>query len=207
MDFIEVLKGRRSIRSFLPQEVPEEDIREIVELATLAPSAGNKQDWQTIAIFNREIKLQMKKVIQDKLATLAKQAGVENPEAVSRRRINILFADAPVALVILTKPYRSLQDEILVKCGYTDQEVERLRMRPELQTIGGFIQSLLLAAYSYGYGTCWMVAPNVARPEMEQILGVKKPWSISALVALGRPAKEPGRKIVKPVSEVLKIIN
>ena len=206
MDFIEVVKGRRSIRKFLPDPVPEKDIKEMIRIGTLAPSAGNKQDWRILAVVNQELKNRMKDEVQKKLYSIAEHAGEKNPKSYSNRHSSILFADAPVALVVLTRPYRGKMDELMGVCGYAEAEIDYLRMRPDIQTIGGFVQNILLAAYSLGYGSCWMVAPNTARHELEKLLKVEQPWSIAAIVAVGRPVKEPASKEVKPLSEVLEII-
>jgi nitroreductase len=45
MEFDEVILGRRSIRGFKPDPVPEDLIREVVGLATRAPSSMNTQPW------------------------------------------------------------------------------------------------------------------------------------------------------------------
>jgi len=45
VQFDEVVAGRRSIRGFKPDPVSKETIREIVELATRAPSSMNTQPW------------------------------------------------------------------------------------------------------------------------------------------------------------------
>ena len=41
MEIREVIKGRRSIRKYKPDEIPENVIREIIEDARWAPSGGN----------------------------------------------------------------------------------------------------------------------------------------------------------------------
>lgn len=45
MELWDALKSRRSVRAFLPEEVPEEVISRILGAAILAPSAGNVQPW------------------------------------------------------------------------------------------------------------------------------------------------------------------
>ncbi len=45
MEFDAVVRGRRSIRGFLPKPVPKALIREILELAMRAPSSMNTQPW------------------------------------------------------------------------------------------------------------------------------------------------------------------
>ena len=206
MDFIDAVKGRRSIRHFLNDPVHEEDIKQIIRIGMLAPSAGNKQDWRVKAILNPDLKKKMRDIIQSKTLFLAKHAGEENAEVFSQRRNMTLFADAPLVLVISSRSYRSKIDEILKICGYSEAEIDYLRMRPDLQTIGGLIQTILLAAYNLNYGSCWMVAPNIARHELEQLLNITLPWSIAAIIAIGRYEKKVGTKKIRDLSEVLEII-
>jgi nitroreductase len=206
MEFLEVVEGRRSIRHFIDERIPEEDIRKIVTIGTLAPNAGNRQDWRCLVLTNKSIKNKMKKLVQGNMETLARHAKKVNPEQYRNRRGSILFADAPVVLVFLTKPYRSAVDELLRESGYSETEIDYLRMRPDIQTISAMIQNILLSAHMMGYGTCWMVGPNIARHEIENLLEVKPPWSIAALVALGRSSKNPGRRKLNPLDDVIEFI-
>jgi nitroreductase len=48
MDLNEAIQGRRSIRAFLPDPVPRETMRKIIELARWAPSWGNTQPWEVV---------------------------------------------------------------------------------------------------------------------------------------------------------------
>lgn len=46
----ECLRGRRSVRHFTDDALPEETIRELVALASWAPSGGNDQPWEVTAV-------------------------------------------------------------------------------------------------------------------------------------------------------------
>ena len=50
---IEFLLSRRSIRRFKSDEIEEELIREILDVARWAPSGGNRQPWKFIVIRDR----------------------------------------------------------------------------------------------------------------------------------------------------------
>jgi len=206
LDFEDAVKGRRSIRSFLPENIPEEDIQKIISLATCAPSAGNYQDWRFKVVINKQVKSKMKEIVQSKLYFLAKQADKKNPESFRERKTSYLFADAPVALVVQTKLYRGALDELMIQCGYKEAEIDYLRMRPDLQTIGALIQTALLAAHSLGYGTCWLAAPNCARHELENLLEIRPPWSIAAIVAIGRPNESKSSKQKIDIDKITEII-
>ena len=51
----EAMECRRSIRKFLPKQVPAETLREIVELARLYPSGGNLQPIRFAILSTREL--------------------------------------------------------------------------------------------------------------------------------------------------------
>jgi nitroreductase len=54
MDFLQVIKTRRSIRDFLDKEIPNEKILKILDVARYAPSAGNLQDWFFFVVKEKE---------------------------------------------------------------------------------------------------------------------------------------------------------
>lgn len=56
MKIPEIIKNRRSIRSFLDKELPEETSKTLIEAACLAPSAGNLQPWGFIIVKGEEAK-------------------------------------------------------------------------------------------------------------------------------------------------------
>ncbi len=55
MDAIEAILSRRSIRRYTPQAVSEQLIKELLEAAMSAPSAGNEQPWHFVVIKERGI--------------------------------------------------------------------------------------------------------------------------------------------------------
>lgn len=56
MDIFDVIKGRRSVRSFTEKPVPEDLLRKVLESFTYAPSAGNIQPWEIILVKEEGIK-------------------------------------------------------------------------------------------------------------------------------------------------------
>ena len=56
MDFMEVVKTRRSIRRYKPDPVPDEILTQILETARIAPSAGHHQPWHFIVVKDPETK-------------------------------------------------------------------------------------------------------------------------------------------------------
>lgn len=53
MSFIELARNRKSIRVYHPRCVPDEEIKELLEAARLAPSGCNAQPWEYVVIKDR----------------------------------------------------------------------------------------------------------------------------------------------------------
>ncbi|MDD1663949.1 MAG: nitroreductase family protein, partial [Methanomicrobiales archaeon] len=49
-----IIKGRRSVRSFRETEIPDDAIRDAMECARQAPTAGNSQPWIIGVVKERE---------------------------------------------------------------------------------------------------------------------------------------------------------
>ena len=62
MDFIKVVKNRKSVRSFSDKPVTKEVVNKILDLATYAPTSCNQQLWNFIVIDSPEIKNKLVKL-------------------------------------------------------------------------------------------------------------------------------------------------
>jgi len=55
MDAFEAIYGRRSIRRYTNQPVPDDDLDDLVRAAMAAPSAGGEQPWHFVVIKQRKL--------------------------------------------------------------------------------------------------------------------------------------------------------
>ena len=62
MDVYEAILGRRSVRSFLPREVPKVSIQKMLEAARWAPSGSNAQPWKFIVVRSANVLDMIRKV-------------------------------------------------------------------------------------------------------------------------------------------------
>jgi len=90
MDVYQAIAARKSVRSFLDKEVPDETLLRILNAARLAPSARNFQEWRFIVVRNP--------ALRQKLAEAAKGQNQ--------------VAEAPVVLVCCAKT-----NEHVMTCG------------------------------------------------------------------------------------------
>jgi nitroreductase len=54
-EFLDFIKSRRSIRSFVSTDIPDNQIKMILEAGQWAPSASNRQAWKFIVIKKKEL--------------------------------------------------------------------------------------------------------------------------------------------------------
>lgn len=61
MDVLNVIKNRRSVRSYKSDPVPEEDLNKILEAGRWAPSSGNTQPLELVVTRDQKVKKQLVK--------------------------------------------------------------------------------------------------------------------------------------------------
>ncbi|KAA6447042.1 nitroreductase family protein [Bacillus atrophaeus] len=152
-DFMEIMKGRRSIRSYDQSvKISKEEMTEILEEATTAPSSVNAQPWRFLVIDSPEGK--------EKLAPLA---SFNQTQVTTSSAVIAVFADMNNA-DYLEEIYSKA-----VELGYMPQEVkdrqiaaltahfEKLPAQVNRETIlidGGLVSmQLMLTARAHGYDT------------------------------------------------------
>ncbi len=205
MELEQAIVSRRSVRKFTAAAVATADVLAVVGSAVQAANAGNEQLWHFHVITDAGLKDELAAIVRRKLADLGTQTGTGAEELKPVVAAATLFAGAPALVAVTTARYRSRADRLLQKAGLSEAEIDGLRCRPDLQSVGAAVQTLLLAAWARGYGTCYMTGPLVARPELEARLGVKAPQSLAAFVALGRAAIVPASRGRKPLDAVVTV--
>lgn len=196
---LDLLTSRRSVRRFQAREVSAEILHRILEAATWAPSAHNRQPWRFVVLTTSQAKVSLaqamgadfrRDLIADGLTD--EQAGLQVER--SRRRI----LEAPVAILLC-------QDSS-VGDRYEDkrrQEAEDLMGVQGVALAGGY---LLLAAHTHGLAGVWMCAPLFAPRAVKNALNLPEDWRPQALLCLGYPESIPAPRERKPLAEVVRFL-
>lgn len=188
MELKQAIEARTSVRSYLPDDVPESDIREMVRLAGLAPSVNNFQPWGFILIRNKKTLLLMSQIVSNRLAEFPKKESKVSANIKNQVEwYSTFFKDAPAVVAVTLDKYETVWERGV---NLSHNEINQLRMYPDIQSSGACIQNFLLAATDMGYGTCWLSSPLVASSELETLLGIKSPTRLLSLITIGKPAKD-----------------
>ncbi len=197
---LEVLKTRRSVRKFLPDPIPANDIEHIITAASWAPSGTNHQNWHFIVVRSPEMKDKMVQAVKEQVEKYSLNITSSKAREGFLHYTNYFtfFHQAPVIIAAVKKPYDSITQRILRKFDLSQEFLSST----DVQGPAAAIQNLLLMAHSLGYGTCWMTGPLIAKRKLEAILGIEDPDNLLALIPIGKPAHlppPPKRKEVKGI--------
>ncbi len=194
---LDAAQGRRSVRSYLPREVPAEHVERVLEAARWAPSPHGRQPWRFAVITHRETKERLAEAMGEEWRANLEMDGQE-PEVVekrlegSRRRL----LDAPV-LVLLCLYLEDLDT-------YPDANRQMSETTMAVQSLGAAAQNMLLTAYGLGLDTGWMCAPLFCPERVVEALGLSKELIPHALITLGyAEADPPKRRPRRPLDDLV----
>jgi len=212
-ELADLIKSRRSIRVWQQKQVPEDLLRQAVELATYAPNAGNQQIWYFYIILNKKIIGSIADAVQanaDYIASWPEAAKFGETTARMLQRSSF-FRNAPAAVAVAARQYRSPLEELSAIREETDPRAKQIRQarntaNARIQSVASAIAYLLLVLHQMGLGAVWMTGPMQAKDEIEKILGVPKEMDLVAFIPVGYPAETPALRERKPVKEVCQVI-
>jgi nitroreductase len=207
MDLFDAIQGRKSIRRFKQEPVPDEDVKKILDAGRLAPSANNVQPWSFLVIKDRELLAKMADAVRamvDRMIPFAESEKEAQRLAAYKSNYYTFFEKAPVVIAVFMEAYPS--SGLLMRMGYSPEEAVRLRPLPGLQSVAAAIQNMLLAVHALGYGSCWMTGPLVAQEAFEKLLGFGKERYIAALLPVGVPDEAPPVRGRKPLEELMRLV-
>jgi len=184
---LDAVRGRRSVRRYLPKGVPDAAVERVLEAARWAPSPHGRQPWRFAVLRNEETKGRLAEAMGGEWRSNLEMDG-QDAEVVRRRlegsRRRLL--DAPV-LVLLCLYTRDLD-------AYPDPAREENETTMAVQSLGAAAQNALLAAYDAGLDAGWMCAPLFAPEKVVGALGLDPKFVPHALLTLGYAEGDPPKR-------------
>lgn len=221
MEFDDVILGRRSIRGFRQDRVPPDVIREVVRLATRAPSSMNTQPWYLHVVTgepleriregnternlagvpaSREIRMHgpyegMHRERQKAIAAqLFAAMGIEWTDKIRRKdwvMRGFRQFDAPVSIVVTFDQSLDCNDIAIFDCG-------------------AVVNCLVNAAWSRGLGCVINGQGIMQSPVVREFARIPDDQIIMSCVAMGYPADDfPANEVVstrRPVDDVVRFV-
>lgn len=184
--FFDVVGRQRACRSFTDAPVPDELVERVLEAATFAPSAENRQPWVFVVVREPEVR--------DRVGALTRRAWEGGGREFAQRRLTPgMLADvergatgavsaAPVLVVVGADTHRCL--EVTVASSTFPA-----------------VQNLLLAAGALGLGSALTTIATTFATELRDVVGLPGHVVPVAVVPLGWPSRPLGPPRREPVAE------
>jgi len=208
-----LFKERRSIRKWQKRPVPQELIIKALQAAFWSPNSGGKQPYHCYVITSPEKIDAIGEAVQavtNYLAGLCKDE--KDLAAVKRWQDNSgFFRAAPVLVAMTAGIYQSVSDKLQIE-NITDQRVCEINQCRQIassrvQTVGAFVDHMLLAFHTLGLGACWMAGPAQAKPAIEEIIQIGPNEDFVALIPVGFPDEMPTAPTRKAVEDMVTFIS
>jgi nitroreductase len=173
MDFQEVLRKRRSVRAYLPDEIPTETIGRIIDTARRAPSAGFSQGIDFLVLAEPGAAERFWELTSD--PEHGDQIGSDRP---------------PVIVLVFSDPFRYLarysQDD---KIAFGLDDLDRWPVRFWDVDAAMAAMQLQLAAVNEGLGT-WFFGIAYGEDAVRQEFSIPEDRRLVGVIALGHQNPE-----------------
>ena len=197
LDVMDAIATTRAMRYLSPDPIPEEVLWDILEAATLGPSAGNQQHWGWVVVRDAETKRQIAEWYREgfalnygarraELATADASSDLTGANFRGSEYLAHHIADAPVWVFAVLRRTAASTSPLAGASIY------------------GAVQNLMLAARAHGIGST--ITSNYVRREADvaRLLGLPEDARTFALIPLGYPARGAfSRPRRLPVDEVV----
>ena len=170
LNVFETILARRSVRSFLADEIDRETIRSLLEAAVRAPSAIHEEPWAFVIVQNRQLLQRLSDSAKPLFAAQLRRSGGERSDQVlaslAKPDFNLLH-DAGTLIIICA---RQSGPFVAADCWLA-------------------AENLMLAACAMGLGTCVIGSALGAldTQELKTQLGIPADYAAIAPIVVGRP--------------------
>lgn len=195
MDVIEAIKTRKSIRAFRPEPVPKKVLTELMETCLSAPSWANSQPWE-FAILGGAPMEQVKRRVSERMASGARATPDIPWPTFPETYMNRIRETGKKQYEILgiSREDRQKRLEWAQKGGrFFDAPngiilyIDRGLPTYSILDAGLVLQTIMLAAQSYGLGTCPEVAAVTHPDILREVLSIPPSKLIVLAIAIGYP--------------------
>jgi len=197
--FFNVIQDRRSVRSYDPEaKISREEMTEILQQATLAPSAANLQPWRFLVIDSQELKQKLLPIANDQqqvieasavIAVLGDLEGYTLAEKIFGMAVDAGYMPAETAKSFVER-YQGI---------YESMPPETVRQKVSIDA-GLVSMQLMLVARAKGYDTVPMGGYD--QEKFVEAFDIPERYAPVMLIAIGKAAK-PGHPTVRlPIEDV-----
>ncbi|WP_205695704.1 nicotinate-nucleotide--dimethylbenzimidazole phosphoribosyltransferase [Conexibacter sp. SYSU D00693] len=174
-----VIAGRRDIRAFRPDPVPDDPLRRLLEAAHRAPSVGLSQPWRFIVVRSEATRARVRAIAQKERERQAPRFDERARAFLDQKVEGVLEAPVGIAVCCVPPPAGT---EVLGRGTIPETD---------LHSTACAIQNLWLTARAEGLGVGWV---SFYRPDdLRDVLGIPPQVDPVAWLCVGWPDERPVR--------------
>ena len=174
---MQIIKKRRSIRSFKSDPVPEDALEKILDSARWAPSSANSQPWDIVVVKEQAKKEQIQKSVEKVIERIKELRDFPFLKTFTAH----YMLEAPVQLVVVGDPrfkYVSMMHSV-------EPNVEQFAF---WGSVSMAIQNMLLTAAALDLGS--VVFTNFYPEEVKSLLNIPDRLQVVCILPVGYPNEE-----------------
>ena len=202
----EAIKRRRSIRRFVPDDVPEDMVNQMLEAARLAPSGSNRQPWRFLTVRDKEIRRELSRIclgqrfIEEAPVVIVCFGDFERYSDTARKKRRQESVDSGAAG---TASGRFADPEFIAYMDSLPVPPREQLVTPVVANTYIAIEHLVLMATALGLSTCWVGAFEDPA-EINRLFGLDDTLLPVAVIPIGYAAGEiPPPRPRLPLEEIL----
>ena len=170
----EAIETQRAVRSFGPDDVPDEDIRRLIYAATKAPSGANRQPWKFLVIRDSALKRSIGDLyLRSWTASYGERA--EPPPVIQSR---VRASAAHLAEHIHEVPV------LIIACIEHDGSPSAMGRGSSIYPA---VQNFMLACRVEGLGCVLTTLLCHHEAQVKSLLSIPKDWYTAAAIPVGYP--------------------
>ena len=181
-DLLEFLRARRSLRRYQQCAIAEDMLEQLLEAATWAPSAHNRQPWRFVIMSDQARKVSLARAMGARLRADLEADGVPGSVIEEDVRRSYERISAAPTLILLCMTLADMD-------AYPDERRSNFERTMAIQSTAMAGQNILLMASSLGLGACWMCAPLFCPDLVGDVLDLPADWQAQGMITVGYPAQ------------------
>lgn len=199
--FLQIVKRRRSTRTFRPDPIPDEAVWSILDAGHWAMSGANGQPWEFIIIKdpNMRHKIGMLRPEVRKWTGYLEESRVpalRHPSGMARSEGPAPFAVAPVLIAILGDPRTLVTSTVWASIIAGEREFFN-------QSMANAAMIIQLAATAAGLNSEWISVTPDWEGSLKNLLGIPEVYRLPLMAALGQAANEPRPGFRRNLNEIV----
>ncbi len=194
--FRELVRARRTVRAYKPDDIDLAAVEQAVEDACWAPSPHHTQPWRYILISSEAERRKLAQAMGEKWQDDLSQDELSPRLIEGQLKGSKVRLSKARALLVVCLTQRDLD-------RYPDERRQLAERDMAVQSIGAAIQNLLLSLHLNGLGACWMCAPLFCPEVVRDTLELPEDWEPQALITIGRTVETPPQPLRRPLDDML----